>query len=880
MRTLSIPFLVMCCVLKAAGSMPPSQPINIPAAPTSLPDRLEISTPDWAEESPEDAPQISAISELTFPDETFVATGRGLDGAELFIWAGGQTEKVQPLQSAHNRLTAVVPADLPKSVMLVWPEKDSKCGAPIRVNGPVVWWNWPGTIWTDARDRTLRVYGKGLMLENAPPQAYVQGNDWAAFAAVTQANPYKLTVELPCNLEPGKYQVWVHNGTGGSLGWSEPLEFAVARRPTERWRGNVNAARFGATPNDNKPDDAAIQNAIDHVAKQGGGVVHLGRGTFLLERPLVIADNGITLEGESRGEYQTEREELTGDYTLLRYVRDTDLPDALVEIKAPHTTIQHLALENGNNGDDQVAIGVYAPHVVLDDLTLIVRDKRAWGYCKPGPSDDSNEKQNLKRITGKVIDSGAVFVKTKGLADLLFTSSDVHMVGPGILVGDLPSYEPEEDNAPACSGILIDNVSFTGYYEGEPNRKSNAGGSGRTVGVILYNAKRVAIENCHFRGADRYHGKTLSRTLLSFNTMNRDIYCGDNISHNVSSHSSVEGMDENQGEQYLFHWRHAYGGLFDVMQAGREDITINTANIASFKKGERFADSPHYFYDSRGSRVQDDVGVNQDWIVFVCAGKGVGQFRTVVGKRVTDDTAVLQLDRPWRVPPDATSRVNLTPAYRQIVIYNNVVDNDQIVLDHKQHGVTFWFYTFDTIVDHNTFRNMSAGVVYNSRYRGPTGWNLTRDNTIENIVGYCGDTSLKPAAYVDHFRLTLQWPEPKDRVWYQVGNTARGNRAEKCEVGAYVHTRHSGQIWDGIDPAPHSEGGIVMSVLENNDFVKVNEGIVLSCPANNTVLRNNRIDSYLQDPRTPLIVDQNGEEGSRNTIVIDNHCDGPEPNLK
>jgi hypothetical protein len=70
---------------------------------------------------PADAPAISAISDVTFPDETLVIAGDQLSGAQLRVWTEGRLEDLLPLRTASNRMQAVVPKEWPLSTMLVWP---------------------------------------------------------------------------------------------------------------------------------------------------------------------------------------------------------------------------------------------------------------------------------------------------------------------------------------------------------------------------------------------------------------------------------------------------------------------------------------------------------------------------------------------------------------------------------------------------------------------------------------------------------------------------------------------------------------------------------------------------------------------------------------
>jgi hypothetical protein len=438
----------------------------------------------------------------------------------------------------------------------------------------------------------------------------------------------------------------------------------------------------------------------------------------------------------------------------------------------------------------------------------------------------------------------------------------------------------------------VRNVDFRGHYAGEPDGTSNPGASGRATGVVVYTGREIGVENSTFRGVDRQNRRIMGRTVLVFNSSSRDLYFAGNESINTGPHPSAIGMSDNQGEQYLIHYRYPYGGIFDVLSSELKQLTVNTANIEPFPatrdRSMRWdMRMPHFHFNSQGSRVLDEVREDGNWILFVSAGKGAGQFREIKDFERKSGSVTFSLSEPWRVIPDVSSRVNLMPAYRRVVIYDNFVDTGELIETHKTHGVTFWFDSFNNVVEGNTFRNLTSGIIFNSRFRGPTGWNTTRDNVVENIFGYPGDTSEKAAGYVDHTRLVVQWPEARDRVWYQVGNVARNNTIRNAEVGAYLHTRYTGLVRQKPEPVAHPDGGIVLSVLEYNTLENVIEGIVLSAPVNAAVVRGNQINSqqlsvppiHSQDPLELLIDSKffenasNGESIADPVVVTNNSSD-------
>jgi hypothetical protein len=59
----------------------------------------------------------------------------------------------------------------------------------------------------------------------------------------------------------------------------------------------VPVERFGARPDDGRDDAPAIEAAVEHLARTGGGAVRLGPGTYELDRPVMIAQDGIVIRG-------------------------------------------------------------------------------------------------------------------------------------------------------------------------------------------------------------------------------------------------------------------------------------------------------------------------------------------------------------------------------------------------------------------------------------------------------------------------------------------------------------------------------------------------------------------------------------------------------
>jgi len=831
--------LLACSGTPAAavdGSQPLPPPVDVPAGPPQVSGPGGAGMPELGGQ-PAREPAIAMASDLCFPDETLALTGDRLSGARLRIWAEGALADVEPLRSADDRMLAVVPKSLPRSTMLVWPVRGSAVGAPIRVNGATVWWSWPPRAPCQTPGQTIRLIGKGLQLPGRQPQVYLAAaaagdGDAGHWLTVNSANPYHLEAALPSNLPSGVYRVWAHNGTGGRFGWSEATTIRVEPVPNVAELQVFSADEFGAVPDDQSDDAQALQSACDAAARAGGGVIRLSPGCYRLDRTIVLpkeAGRGIHLVGCGRGQHDPQMHALAGRHTVLRSSDKIAPPAVLVQVGARRSRLADVNFINGADGGGQMCVDVNAHDVVVERCRFIVLDRRP-------PVETSGKNRGI-------IDTGALQLDAPGESNIVVQQCEFFTSGAGIRIG----LEAARARYPYTDYVCIRDCLFRGYFTGVYKvlgRKGAPAGfigpkeSGyRCCGVTNDNGKYTIIERCDFAGADREHGRVMNRAIQCHNSAVRGQYWAHNRAHDVGNHSSVGKVNRNMGEQLMFHFAYEGGGLFNVTDAGTASMSVDPADAKY--AGPRPTPSI-YTHDLRGSVVPEDVANNDHWVVLVCAGKGVGQFRVVRGVERSPERITLRVEPPWRVVPDATSRVVLQVMYRQNIVYANAIDSGLLDPEHKSHGVIFWYNAVENIVAENHLRNLTAGVVFNHGFRNPTAWNITRDNTIEHIHGYSGDTSLKAASYVTHFRVYEAWPAPADRVWYSIGDVSRGNRGRDAHVAVYLHTRFGDRRMPRIYP-PHPDGGIMLGVVENNDFQEVQEGIVVSTPANWSLLRNNRI---------------------------------------
>ncbi len=848
-RNLVVSAVALClfCNCGIFNEMLPA-PVDVPKGPAGVEVSGVREPYVTGGEISEEAPMISEISKTTFPDETLVITGDRLDNAFLKIWSGDTLYDIEPLRTANDRMLAVVPKHLPISTMLVWPvvlrEDNVVTGTPIRVNGATAWWAWPARVRFGRKDAAICIIGRNLTLEGSEPGVYLTGKNGGQWLNILSSNPYNIEAALPPDLHVGEYKVWAHNGTGGKWGWSESVSFKVAELPTMKGLPTINITDFGAVPDDGIDDIDAIQAAIDHVVSKdsGSATITFTPGVYHISKPIFIPDISpkvIHLSGAGMGTYDFKTNSLSKTYTSITFLPEKKLPPEMIDFRSTGGTVRNLNVIMGSDGNALKGVSVRAADVKVENIRVVVVDKR--------PENPETEPFQHE---------SALYIVFPGKANIEVLNCEFYFPAHGIQIGDEGPTHFSTETGPFASTtdyVRIANCIFRGTYSGpriieEHPRPGRTGAHSR--GICVYMAKKTILEHCDFAGADRTNGLILGRVVRCGNTCIRHQYYSHNTAHDVGPHNSVKGMNPHMGELFLFHNNYPHGGMFDVVEANAQSVTIREVNLGNAGRNTLNVNSPE------NSQIINDVGHNENWIVYICAGKGVGQYREVTDMSRISERAAFTLLKPWRVIPDNTSRIFLGVAFRENILFKNVIDGGEKCEYYKTNGVLFWYNAIDNIVADNEFRNLNwGGVVFDTIFRNPCCWNLTRDNLFTDIRGFGQPDSrvYHRGFFCNYYQLfDTGWPAPEDRVWYGVGNIARSNRGNRGVSSASVNMLTYGTPKGHVS---HKDMGMIMSVIENNIFEHVDRGIELSPPACWVVIRNNRF--IMNDNDIPEILIEN-----------------------
>jgi hypothetical protein len=305
-------------------------------------------------------------------------------------------------------------------------------------------------------------------------------------------------------------------------------------------------------------------------------------------------------------------------------------------------------------------------------------------------------------------------------------------------------------------------------------------------------------------------------------------------------------MPDNQGEQYLFHYRYTKGGIFDALSSTDSSVTIDS-DVPAADSGY---ETKWYACDQRGGWVPSEVGSNDNWVAMIVSGQGVGQWRQITSKSLSGTDVTLNLAKNWRLKPDTSSKILLYVPQRHNILRGNQV-NCGIINGERTHLCTLWNECLENIVVANNGYNLSSGITVNSAAWMPCAWNLIEGNYLNNMAGDYGGLTTNDNTFIAYqFATTREnsqgdtfWPT---EGWYGVGNIARYNEGYSAQYGFMMDNSYFGDSFGNSDAYDVNESligkGMQMCISEHNDFDNITKGLFASCVAHYCVIRENDFD--------------------------------------
>lgn len=450
------------------------------------------------------APTIFWASDPIRPGETAMVIGEGfgkqpmIEVARLndtkatkpstkpFTWPNNG-QKVEALQSGDSSLKFVLPESL-KTGVFSYRVSGTEGAATGLLNRPTVWWAQGNRGATASPGGWLRVFGKCLSISPALAKrsgakrtiVVLQGPRTLTLPA--EADAYTARADLPKDLPAGEYQVYLHNGRGGDVAWSDPVAIRV-EKPTVWPQDIFNVKDSGADSTGAKDDTVAVKAALAKSEANGGGIVYFPRGRYQISEALAIPRFTV-LRGEKR---------------------------EWVSLFWPDTAAPPEALIRGTNSfglEDLTLYASYHKHIIVSDLgdkpdsgNILLRRIRARadsyrGHLKP-EEVDTRFKSTTSIFGGDSIQLGGDNIE--------ITDCDIYGSGRSFLLG-------------WARGAYVANNTFY---------------NGRWGWYDIYNSEKIIFENNQIVGADLMStggGLSCWRTKRPYQ---QNIYFGHNTFRNM-----------------------------------------------------------------------------------------------------------------------------------------------------------------------------------------------------------------------------------------------------------------------------------------------------------------------------------------------------------
>jgi len=614
----------------------------------------ETLWPGLAQE-PTEPPQVGQVTPSVMGGEVLAVFGANFtDDAKVWVWTPTGEETGEPASAkdlGHFPPLPEKPPEEAKTIPLLrvtpqvllavlqpwgnvlWVETGAGCSRPFAFNRPQVWLASEDRALPGQRVRLFgrnfkpnpwRTYGHVRLIHGETGQVLTGLHGQPFDQGWVNVPDFEMDFLVPPDAPPGRYEVYVHAGFGGHVGWSDPfpLEVVTERDLIGTLRRPDEASRLPAPPvvrvtgaaGDGVTDDTkALQAALDRAAAQGGGIALLPSGTYALSRTLRVPP-GVVLRGAGR------------EGTQLTVWPGRPLSGGL----PPATMVPSLDWQRGYAGD-------WTPFV--KDMTPLL-----WLETRAGLQDLS--------LVGGPGAGPAVFVATKDWRD---RSEDVFLVrvnvdntqreghfgawqpyGHGVYVGaatqgftlaycDLRAGDPLTmlPTRPEHRGVHLVGNTFRVY----PRQNTNNG--------FLDSVAYSLIEDNEFLGGAR---------ALTFQRGFHHNWVFNNVIRDVGGRGNAEEMIMSE-----------YGGSFWYGRAAWADAdSLQAAGEPKWKKNQFTECSDLVF-------------------AFITAGRGLGQYR-----RVVENTADrVRVEPPWNVIPDETTYFAILPlTYRNLYLNNGVFDCD------------------------------------------------------------------------------------------------------------------------------------------------------------------------------------------------------------
>ena len=794
---------------------------------------------------------ITHVMEPALPDTAVVVTVGGAgrntrvyafrlaDGASSLPGRGTTTPSAPIALTILQRTDETFTVQMPGGSLAAWafqlePEFD-----PARawiVNRPRLDWHWPSAA---RPGQAFRLVGRHLVRADQYPTVDpehpvsmggllegktvlaarpVSGGAWRRIPVV-QSSGYDIRATIPAGLQPGDFEFRAHNGLGGAAGWSDPVVIPVAAAdtwPSQVFHADEFIARAGGDV------DAGLAAALASIVENDGGVLQLGPRPYDLTRALVLPRYTV-LRGAGRY------------CTLLR------LP-AWAGPKPPYVAVMgdgDFAVEDLSIRAVHAPVLIAAPCIDADsfDAAMKAFDAFADRRCRNVAIRRCHLEQNLLwradrrgemeehlRVMQDYLDGRGPYGGNRGSTTcVLLRGDDLAIEDCTVLGGGHAVYINRSSHVRVAGNTLAPGatgnaVCFHSGLRWPPNFPE--GGGARIRGNFCTD---LLVEDNDMSGRSER-----ARNLLNFLFGGERIHAVRNNIHRIAPNSDAEAL------------------LTHLWQARWDRPSIRMLDPVTAEIVDPTGQVTHECLD----------GASID----IAEGRGAGQVRDIVRR----DGAIITLNRPWIVEPDATSRTVFTapPPFRQVTIVDNRIVS-------QNENVIIWGATYDTVIDGNYVADGRGISLWSIRLEAKQGvWGgAVYTQVINNVVdrGWVGPVTreqLLDAPQGISFVACLQ-ASGTTAGYDCLGLVVRGNHATRNTGIGFRTTWRREADWDGTPPAPDQviwrmhEAGVV---IEDNLCTDSIIGVIVEKGAR-AVVRHNRSRNVTFPLARPTASFPDGDDG-------------------
>ncbi len=629
--------------------MPPSTtptitiPTNLPEFPenpdiprASLPSGMNYWSPDLSGTAGSTSPIIAASDPTAGPDQTITVTGAQFtadpnspyDDTQFIVY--GQTTSsnavytdAQIQDPTTNGALVTLSSSLPNNSMyLVWALNANGASTPIAINNTTPWWveapNEPigdtqnaQTVDADT-GQELAIYGENLSNLATSPQSWVylqtSAYEGAWATNVHVVSPNEVTFDVPDDLEPGTYEVWINNGLGGVYSWAQApttVDVASYSSPltstvTATIGGTITGSTYTLTGNGSTNDYNALNALLTSMVS--GETLILPAGTFL------VAD----------GSDQTSQLAIP-----------TDIKDIQIEGAGQGQTTILFTGPVADVGGNQFAFGQLDRgdgNIEIDNLTFEYDGDSAFGsgHALIYFEFSTNVAMNDVTVISNQIDA----LWPAGSVNFSLTNSTI--IGNSSYMSGITDLYMNNDNF--FMGYTAEEAAITGQELGFSITNCN-----------IYDYDDSVFNDSTFNIGEKignYSGISQGR-FLDFGATG-DMYAGDNTTVNLEANWPNAGEQLNaEGNPY------AYFGSYEsstVEGNGTQEVEINTTNSLPNMVGD---------------------------CMIVVAGDGLGEMEVVTGVSLSGSTYTFTLSAPWNEPLDSSSQIEIISDNYNNAFYGN-----------------------------------------------------------------------------------------------------------------------------------------------------------------------------------------------------------------